>query len=157
MTKCNNSKWKNRGRIRPDPSDPEMTKGSFRCMVSIDRSTYPPSFIRQAGCHTSLGFPRRCQPLLHTIEQANSFRVCHLQGRFMRDFICGAKWYTCPVHPYKGSQASRSLCIHWYMLRVLEYHTTPAKGVSQVFSRGTQVYNSCGSSDFASIWLRKGR
>ena len=50
----------------------QIQKGlrDFRCMVSTDRFTHPPSFIRQAGCHTCLRFPGRCQLLLHTIEQA---------------------------------------------------------------------------------------
>ena len=59
---------------RAEPLDPKRTKGSFKCRVSIDRSTYPPSFIRRA----SLGFPGRCQLLLHTIEQAK--RLCPLRG-----------------------------------------------------------------------------
>ena len=67
-----------RGSERPEPSNPKRTKGSFRCMVSIVRSTHLPSFIRRAGCCTSLGFPGRRQLLLHTIEQAK--RVCPFQG-----------------------------------------------------------------------------
>ena len=51
--------------------------------VSIDRSTHPHSFRRQAGCHASVGFPGRCQLLLHSIEQAK--RVCPLQGSCMCD------------------------------------------------------------------------
>ena len=67
-----------RGSERPEPSNPKRTKGSFRCMVSIVRSTHLPSFIRRTGCCTSLGFPGRRQLLLHTIEQAK--RVCPFQG-----------------------------------------------------------------------------
>ena len=43
------------------------TKGCFRCRVSIDRSTHPLSFIRQAGWPTSFGFSGRCKFLFHTI------------------------------------------------------------------------------------------
>ena len=60
-----------RGRVRTGPSDPKRTKGSLRCMASIDRSTHPPSFIRRTRCNTSLEFPGRCQLLSHTIKQAN--------------------------------------------------------------------------------------
>ena len=70
------------GRERAEPSNPERTKGSFRCMVSIDRSTHPHSFIRQAGCHASIGFPGRCHLLLHTIHQAK--RVCPFSWRYSR-------------------------------------------------------------------------
>ena len=45
--------------------------GSFRYMVSTDRSTDPLYFIRRAGCHTSKGFPGRCQLLLQIIELAS--------------------------------------------------------------------------------------
>ena len=55
------------GRERAEPSYPKRTKGSFRCMVSIDRNTHPHFFIRRAGCHAGVGFPRRCQLLLHTV------------------------------------------------------------------------------------------
>ena len=34
------------GRERAEPSYPKMTKGSFRCMVSIDRSTHPHFFYK---------------------------------------------------------------------------------------------------------------
>ena len=34
-----------KNRVRSEPSDPKRSKGSFKCMVSIDRSTHPPSFI----------------------------------------------------------------------------------------------------------------
>ena len=58
MTKNHNSRLKmKRWRVRAELSDPKRTKGSFRCMVSIDRFTHTPFFIRRAGCHTSLGFP----------------------------------------------------------------------------------------------------
>ena len=60
-------KLKNSGRKREEPSYPKRTKGSFRCMVSIDRSTHPHFFIRRAGCHAGVGFPGRCQLLLHTV------------------------------------------------------------------------------------------
>ena len=46
-----------RGKVRAESSDPKRTKRSFRCRVSIDRSTHPHSFIWRAGCHTSFGFP----------------------------------------------------------------------------------------------------
>ena len=59
-----------RGRVRAEPSDPKRTKGYFRCMVSIDRSTQPPSFISRAGCHTSIGFHGNCELLLHTMRCA---------------------------------------------------------------------------------------
>ena len=36
------------GREREEPSYPKRTKGSFRCMVSIDRSTHP-HFIYKAS------------------------------------------------------------------------------------------------------------
>ena len=36
-------------------------------MVSIDRSTHPHFFIRRAGCRAGVGFPGRCQLLLHTV------------------------------------------------------------------------------------------
>ena len=49
------------GGVRAESSDLKMTKGPFRCMISIDRSTHPPPFIRWARCHPRLGFPRRCQ------------------------------------------------------------------------------------------------
>ena len=39
-----------KGRVRAEPSDPKRTKGYFRCRVTIDRSTHPPSFIRLTGC-----------------------------------------------------------------------------------------------------------
>ena len=47
-------------------------------MVSTDKSTHPSSFIKPAGCHTSLGFPGRCLLLLHITEQAK--RVVALAG-----------------------------------------------------------------------------
>ena len=63
-------KEEKRGRERAEPSNPERTKGSLSCMVSIERSTHPHSFIRRAGCQSSSGFPRRFKLLLHTIAQA---------------------------------------------------------------------------------------
>ena len=59
-----------RGRVRAEPSDAKRTKGYFRCMVSIDRYTQPPSFISRAGCHTSIGFHGNCELLLHTMRCA---------------------------------------------------------------------------------------
>ena len=61
-----------RERVGTEPSEQKRTKGSFRCIVSIDLNTYAPYFIGRAG------FPRICQDLLHTIDQANS--MCPLQG-----------------------------------------------------------------------------
>ena len=46
-------KIRQRGRERAEPSNPKRTKGSLGCMISTDRSTHPPSFIRQAGCHAT--------------------------------------------------------------------------------------------------------
>ena len=42
---------KKRGRVRAEPSDPKRTKGYFRCrvLVSIDRSSHPPSFLGEQG------------------------------------------------------------------------------------------------------------
>ena len=60
MTKHINYMWKKKKRKkRIEPSNPKRTKGSRRCIVSIDRSTNCPSFIRLAGCHTSFGCPRQ--------------------------------------------------------------------------------------------------
>ena len=53
-----------RGGQRAYLSNPKRTIRFFRCMVSIDRSTHPHSFIRRGGCHASLGFPGRCQLLV---------------------------------------------------------------------------------------------
>ena len=67
----NNGKARERrksGRERAEPSYPKRTKGSFRCMLSTDRSTHPHFFIRRAGCHAGVGFPGRCQLLLHTVD-----------------------------------------------------------------------------------------
>ena len=77
----NNSKAgerRKRGRERAELSNPKRTKGSFRCMVSIDRSPHPHSFIRRAGCHARLEFPGRCQPPLHPIGRAK--RLCLILG-----------------------------------------------------------------------------
>ena len=38
--------------------------------VIVPTGTHPLSFIRQAGCHTNLGFLWRCQLLLHAIRCA---------------------------------------------------------------------------------------
>ena len=57
-----------KGAFIAEPSDPKRTSRYFRRRVSLDRSTHPPSFIRRAGCHTGLGFPGRCQLVLHTIK-----------------------------------------------------------------------------------------
>ena len=76
-----------RGWVRAEPSDPKRTKGYFICMVSIDRYSHPTTFIRRAGCHTSLGFPGRCQHLLHTIEQA----PCGVQFRV--SILLSANYY----------------------------------------------------------------
>ena len=73
------SKRRKRGRVREESLEAKRTKEYFICMVSIDISTHSPSFIMRAGYHASLGFPGRSQPLLHTLEQANS--VCPLWGR----------------------------------------------------------------------------
>ena len=81
-----------RGRERAESSNPKRTKGSFRCMVSIDRSPHPHSFIRRAGCHARLEFPGRCQPPLHPIGRAK--RVCLLLGS---KFGCGTTWFTLAV------------------------------------------------------------
>ena len=51
-----------RVRVISEPSDPKRTKGSFRCMVSIDRSKHPPSFIRQAWCPPAQGSPGGANP-----------------------------------------------------------------------------------------------
>ena len=69
--------------LRAGPSDPKRTEGKFRCRVSIDRSTHPPSFIRPAGCHTSLWFPGRCHvPVWYgsVLSEWNrhSYQVCQL-------------------------------------------------------------------------------
>ena len=67
----NNSKACERrksGREKTELSNLKRTKGSFRCMVSIDRSAHPHYSIRCAGCHASVGFPWSCQLLLHTID-----------------------------------------------------------------------------------------
>ena len=65
MTKHIYSMWKSRKRRRKS-----IFQGSFICMVSTDNSTHPLSFIRRAGCYSSLGFPERCKLLVHTIEPA---------------------------------------------------------------------------------------
>ena len=73
MKKHNNSRRKKGKRgVTAEPSDPMRTKGSLRCMVSIERSTQPPSFIRQAELSW------RFLLLLHTIDHAN--RMCPLWG-----------------------------------------------------------------------------
>ena len=73
------------GRVRTEPSDPKRTKGYFRCRISIDRSSHPTSLMRRAGCHTSLGFPGRCQLLLHTIRCA----PCRVFSWLMRALLNG--------------------------------------------------------------------
>ena len=63
-----------RRRETAEPSNSQRARGSFRCIISTNRSTHPPSFIWRAGCHTSLGFHGRYQLLLQTIEQAKRVR-----------------------------------------------------------------------------------
>ena len=84
-----------RGRVRAEPPDPKRTKGSFRRMVSIDRSTHPPPFIRRAGCHTSLAFPGRCQLLLHTIEPHAFANVLALENIKIKNSISAETAYHC--------------------------------------------------------------
>ena len=67
-------------REREEPSNPERTKGSLRCMVSMDRSTHPYSFIRRAGCQSSSGFPGGAS--FYCTQLIKQWRVGPLQGFF---------------------------------------------------------------------------
>ena len=59
-----------------------------------------------AGCHTSFGFPGRCQLLLHTIEQAK--RVCPLQGATpVLGSPGGASSYCIPLSKPRGCAPCR--------------------------------------------------
>ena len=98
-------------RVRAEFSGPKRTKGSFRSMVSIDRSTQPHSFIGRTGYHTSLGFPGRCQLRFHTIDQVN--RVWYT--------VFDWKW-TCPRWFYQSSRSKcYTTCVYVYFVMYCDY------------------------------------
>ena len=68
--------------VRSEPSNPKRVKGSFGCMVSINKFTHPPCFIRRAGCHANLGLPGSCELLLHTYRVLDPITGCHTRLGF---------------------------------------------------------------------------
>ena len=135
-------------REKADPSNPKRINGSFTCMVSTDRSTHPPAFVRRAGCHTSLGCPRRCQLLLDTIEQAKGvwpWRVTHRWSAHLiltkqiekKSFV----WLTFPYTLYRSDSVH---CTHSFYLYVVSrcirfYHMPYIYSMVMIRSEATNI------------------